>query len=51
MARHRELALDDAPEAYRHFDAQENGWTKVVLHPRQRVARQPRAAQEWTQQK
>jgi threonine dehydrogenase-like Zn-dependent dehydrogenase len=27
------LPLDDAPEAYKHFDARENGWTKVVLHP------------------
>lgn len=28
-----ELSLDEAPEAYRHFDAREHGWTKVVLHP------------------
>ncbi|WP_169988885.1 glutathione-independent formaldehyde dehydrogenase [Microbispora sp. H10836] len=28
-----ELDLDDAPEAYEHFDAREAGWTKVVLHP------------------
>jgi threonine dehydrogenase-like Zn-dependent dehydrogenase len=28
-----ELPLDQAPEAYRHFDAREPGWTKVVLHP------------------
>ena len=27
------LSLDEAPEAYRHFDAREDGWTKVVLHP------------------
>ena len=27
------LALDDAPDAYRHFDAREKGWTKVVLNP------------------
>lgn len=27
------LHLDEAPEAYRHFDARENGWTKVVLRP------------------
>jgi glutathione-independent formaldehyde dehydrogenase len=25
------LPLDDAPEAYAHFDAREKGWTKVVL--------------------
>ena len=28
-----ELPLDAAPDAYRQFDARENGWTKVVLHP------------------
>ncbi len=27
------LALDEGPEAYRHFDARDDGWTKVVLHP------------------
>jgi glutathione-independent formaldehyde dehydrogenase len=25
------LHLDDAPDAYKHFDARENGWTKVIL--------------------
>jgi glutathione-independent formaldehyde dehydrogenase len=28
-----ELPLDQAPDAYRHFDARESGWTKVVLKP------------------
>jgi threonine dehydrogenase-like Zn-dependent dehydrogenase len=28
-----ELPLDEAPECYRHFDARDEGWTKVVLHP------------------
>jgi hypothetical protein len=28
-----ELALDEAPDAYKHFDERENGWTKVILHP------------------
>jgi glutathione-independent formaldehyde dehydrogenase len=28
-----ELSLDDAPEAYAHFDKRDKGWTKVVLHP------------------
>ena len=28
-----ELALNEAPEAYKHFDARDNGWTKVILHP------------------
>ncbi len=27
------LPLDKAPDAYKHFDARENGWTKVVLQP------------------
>jgi threonine dehydrogenase-like Zn-dependent dehydrogenase len=27
------LPLDEAPRAYRHFDARDEGWTKVVLHP------------------
>lgn len=30
-----ELSLDEAPDAYRHFDARENGWTEVVLKPEQ----------------
>jgi glutathione-independent formaldehyde dehydrogenase len=29
----RELPLDQAPEAYSHFDARDDGWTKVVLKP------------------
>ncbi|WP_308798826.1 MDR/zinc-dependent alcohol dehydrogenase-like family protein [Agromyces silvae] len=28
-----ELSLDEAPEAYEHFDKRDEGWTKVVLHP------------------
>ncbi|OII38025.1 aldehyde dehydrogenase [Curtobacterium sp. MMLR14_010] len=28
-----ELPLDQAPEAYAHFEARDHGWTKVVLHP------------------
>ncbi len=28
-----EVSLDEAPEAYRRFDAREDGWTKVLLHP------------------
>jgi threonine dehydrogenase-like Zn-dependent dehydrogenase len=28
-----ELTLDDAPDAYKRFDARETGWTKVVLTP------------------
>jgi threonine dehydrogenase-like Zn-dependent dehydrogenase len=27
------LPLGEAPEAYKHFDARDNGWTKVVLRP------------------
>jgi glutathione-independent formaldehyde dehydrogenase len=28
-----ELPLEQAPEAYKHFDARDDGWTKVVLKP------------------
>lgn len=28
-----ELSLAQAPDAYKHFDKREDGWTKVVLHP------------------
>ena len=27
------LGLDQAPDAYQHFDARDEGWTKVVLKP------------------
>ena len=30
-----DLPLNQAPDAYKHFDAREEGWTKVVLHPDQ----------------
>lgn len=39
-----ELALDEAPDAYKHFDAREKGWTKVLLHPGMR--RRPPARSE-----
>jgi glutathione-independent formaldehyde dehydrogenase len=42
-----EIALDEAPDAYEHFDARENGWTKVILHPanpRQSTARKQEPA-------
>jgi threonine dehydrogenase-like Zn-dependent dehydrogenase len=25
--------LEEAPAAYKHFDARDDGWTKVVLRP------------------
>jgi len=28
-----EVSLDEAPNAYKNFDAREDGWTKVVMHP------------------
>jgi glutathione-independent formaldehyde dehydrogenase len=28
-----ELALEEAPNAYKNFDCRGNGWTKVILHP------------------
>jgi glutathione-independent formaldehyde dehydrogenase len=27
------LSLDEAPNAYEHFDKRDNGWTKIVLRP------------------
>jgi glutathione-independent formaldehyde dehydrogenase len=27
------LSLDEAANAYQHFDAREKGWTKVILKP------------------
>jgi glutathione-independent formaldehyde dehydrogenase len=27
------LSLDEAPDAYLHFDCRREGWTKVVLQP------------------
>lgn len=28
-----QIGLDEAPDAYRHFDDRDKGWTKVILHP------------------
>jgi glutathione-independent formaldehyde dehydrogenase len=28
-----QVSLDEAPDAYRHFDNRDHGWTKVLLHP------------------
>ena len=28
-----QLSLDDAPDAYKHFDKRDNGWTKIILKP------------------
>jgi len=28
-----QLSLDEAPDAYRHFDNRDKGWTKVILNP------------------
>ena len=28
-----ELPLEQAPDAYKHFDNRDHGWTKVILHP------------------
>lgn len=32
-----ELALEEAPDAYQHFDARDEGWTKIVLKPQLQV--------------
>jgi len=41
-----ELPLDEAPEAYKHFDARDKGWTKVVLKPAAAPNRLKRSAAE-----
>ena len=28
-----ELTLDEAPDAYKHFDSRDKGWTKIILKP------------------
>lgn len=33
-----QLSLEEAPDAYRHFDAREQGWTKVVLRPQEQAS-------------
>ncbi|MDB6121731.1 MAG: zinc-binding dehydrogenase family protein [Pedosphaera sp.] len=37
-----ELPLDEAADGYKHFDAREKGWTKVILHPGARRKSSPR---------
>ena len=32
------LGLDEAPDAYNHFDCRDDGWTKVLLKPGQNGA-------------
>jgi glutathione-independent formaldehyde dehydrogenase len=34
-----ELSLDEAAEAYKHFDDRDKGWTKVILKPGQPAAK------------
>jgi threonine dehydrogenase-like Zn-dependent dehydrogenase len=40
----RRLPLDEAPNAYKHFDARDNEWTKVVLRP---AVRYGKLARKW----
>ena len=34
------LSLEEAPDAYKHFNARDNGWTKVILKPGQKSSSQ-----------
>ncbi len=34
-----ELTLEEAPEAYKHVDARDKGWTKVILKPGRQTAK------------
>jgi glutathione-independent formaldehyde dehydrogenase len=29
-----EIPLDEAPDAYKHFDNRDGSWTKVIMHPK-----------------
>jgi len=49
-----ELPLDQGPDAYRYFEAREDGWTKIILHPGQttvRKAREQRTDREQTRRR
>ncbi len=39
-----ELSLDEAPEAYKHFDDRDNGWTKVILKPGKKSSGEKKAS-------
>ena len=39
-----ELSLDDAPNAYKHFDNRDKGWTKIILKPEMKSS--PKSALE-----
>jgi glutathione-independent formaldehyde dehydrogenase len=41
-----ELTLDEAPDAYKHFDERDKGWTKVILHPGMRRRQSSRQREE-----
>jgi glutathione-independent formaldehyde dehydrogenase len=41
-----ELSLDEAPDAYKHFDARDKGWTKVILKPGKGADRTKKAAEK-----
>lgn len=38
-----ELPLEEAPDGYKHFDARDKGWTKVILKPGKQGATQKQA--------
>ena len=37
-----ELDLDEAADAYKHFDQRDKGWTKVILHPSEQKKVKPK---------
>lgn len=39
-----ELSLDEAPNAYEHFDKRDKGWTKVILKPGKAAGKKTKAA-------
>ncbi len=41
-----ELSLDEAPQAYKHFDDRDKGWTKVILKPKMKAAKKSSSKKE-----
>ena len=44
-----ELSLDDAPEAYKHFDNRDEGWTKIILKPEMKSSNKNATQKEYNE--
>ena len=45
-----ELSLDDAPNAYKHFDKRDKGWTKIILKPEMKSSNKSATEKESSKQ-